>query len=603
MPRNNSGLFGGGGTSEVDAFDGSNFTGKFDNPVLLPSSMYIPKNLGTALDWCRYYYYKIPNYRQVQKRVVRWFITDFEFPATVDESEKEKLSSYLKDILDLPTKMIELGDDWGCYGNGFIRFHYGFTRWLKDTRTGKVKLWSLNQFDQDQVVFNLSTLTYTVPDPLNKNKKVDLPFIDMKDKNRNALKLIIMDPRYIRIVYNELSDSVKYVYKFNPYTVSKIKANNLLVINTTPRYMLEAISKGMDIMFKEGEVFHFKSPVISGISHSDWGLSELMANFGQIYQIMLYLKADEAIARDFITPFRIFSPPPASGSQNDFMQTTDGMLFQEQMSEVISNRRKDPTAIHALPFSVNLQEVGASGKQFTPKELLEYQNDQLLNGCGFPVELYKLSLQTSEVPTALRVFQNSFYFIYNNYNKLVKWVVKKVLDYTKSEQIEVRLQEPQMADNLENINLLTQLVTGGVLPYDAIFKRFGISKPVDEMVKRRKQDAEVEQKSAEAEEEMQRKQQAKDLLQQNAEDASGGDMAGGVGPGGGAMSITDQYQQAANLAQTWLQMPVGQRRQQMATVEQQNITLYALAKQIMEQQRSQMRSEGAQMMKDQNGYQ
>jgi hypothetical protein len=576
------------------------FEGKFDNPVLLPSSMYLPTSLGAALDWCRYYYFKIPNYRQVQKRVVRWFITDFEFPATVDEKEKESMSSYLKDILDLPMKMIEMGDNWGCYGNAFIRFHYGFTRWLKDERGPETKFYSLNQFDQSKIKFNLKDLTYTVPDPTNNyNSVISLPFEDIKDRDRNALKLIIMDPRYIRIVYNELADAVKYVYKFNPYTVSRIKDNNLLVINTTPKYMLEAIAKGYDIIFKEGEVFHFRSPIIAGISHSDWGLSELMANFGQIYQIMLYLKADEAIARDFITPFRIFSPPPSGGSQNDFLQTTDGALFQQSMSEVISNRRKDPSSIHALPFSVQLQEVGASGKQFTPKDLLEYQNDQLLNGCGFPVELYKLSLQTNQIPTALRVFQNSFYFIYNNYNKFVKWVVKKVLDYTKSEQMEVRLQEPQMADNLENINLLSQLVTGGVLPYDAIFKRFGITKPVDEIVKRRKQDMEVDQKSQEAEEEMQRKQQAQDLLQQNS-DTGGSDMSG-LAPGG-QMPVMDKYTQAANLAQTWLQLPIGQRRQQMMTTEQQDIELYALAKQIMEQQRNQMRSEGVQMLKDQNGY-
>lgn len=592
------------GDSMGASIGGEGFTGKFDNPVLLPSSAYYPSNLSAALDWCRYYYFKIPNFRQVQKRVVRWFITDFEFPGDGDEKEKDSLKVYLKDILDLPAKMIEMGDDWGCYGNAFMRFHYPFTRYIKDTRFSNTKFYTLSQFPEDKIKFNLNDLTYTIPDPNTSFKTtVELPFVDVMDRSKNSLKLIKMDPRFIRIIYNELSDSVRYVYKFNAHTIQQIKANNLLVINTTPRYMLEAMSKGCDVIFKEGEVFHFRSPVISGISYSDWGLPELMANFSQIYQIMLYMKSDEAIARDFITPFRLFSMPQQGGPQGDVLQNMDGYIFQDQMSQIIANRRKDPTAIHAVPMAVEYQEFGANGKSFAPKELIEFQNDQLLNGCGFPVELYKLSLQTQQVPTALRIFQNAFWFIYNNYNKFTKWVVKKVQDYSRSAQLEVRLQEPQMADNLENTNLITQLVMGGVLPYDVIFKKFGLNNAVDELVKRKKQDLEVEQKSQEAQDDMQRAQQAQELLQQNLEDSEGQGGDGGAVGGSGGMPVTDKYQQAAQIAQQWLSMPVGQRRVAMTDTKQQDMQLYALAKNIMDEQRSQLQSQGAQMMKEQMGFQ
>lgn len=591
------------GDSMGASLGGQGFTGKFDNPVLLPSSAYYPSNLSAALDWCRYYYFKIPNFRQVQKRVVRWFITDFEFPGDGDEKEKENLRKYLKDVLDLPSKMVEMGDDWGCYGNAFMRFHYPFTRYIKDNRYNSVKLYTLSQFPEDKIKFNLNNLTYSIPDPKNDFKStVELPFVDIVNRDKNAMKLIKMDPRFIRIIYNELSDSVRYVYKFNAHTIQQIKSNNLLVINTTPKYMLEAISKGCDIIFKEGEVFHFRSPVISGISYSDWGLPELMANFSQIYQIMLYMKSDEAIARDFITPFRLFSMPQQGGTQGDVLQNMDGYIFQDQMAQIIANRRKDPTAIHAVPLAVEYQEFGANGKSFAPKELIEFQNDQLLNGCGFPVELYKLSLQTQQVPTALRIMQNSFLFIYNNYNKFTKWVTKKVLDYSRSAQIEIQLQEPQMADNLENMNIITQLVMGGSLPYDVLFKKFGLGDAVESMVKRRKQDLQIEQKTQEAQDDMERARQAQALLQQNLEDSSDAQSAPGAG-GGGAMPITDKYQQAAAMAQQWLSMPVGQRRIAMTDTKNQDMQLYALAKNIMDEQRSQLQSQGAQMMKDEMGYQ
>ena len=579
---------------------GSGFSGKFDNPILLPSSAYYPTTAASAFEYCLYFYHNIPNFRQVQKRVVRYFITDYEFIGDGDEKEREDERRYLRDVLDLEAKMLEMGDDWGCYGNSFMRLHYPFTRYLKDTRFDKLKLYHIEQFPQSKIKFNFNDLTYTVPDPKTQGKTtVNLPFVDFEDRNKEHIKLIRIDPRDIRIVYNELSDTARYIYKFQARVVSQIQQGVLTVVNSTPRYMLEAMQRKCDLEFNDGEVFHFKAPSVSGVSHSCWGLPELIANFRQIYQIFIYMKADEAIARDMITPFRIFSMAPGQGDDN-ILGNMDGLFFQQQASEVIANRRKDPTAIHAMACPVNYQEFGATGKQYAPKDLIEFQNNQLLNGSGFPEELYKGTMQPQGIPSALRMFENNFWFIYNNFNKFVKWVVKKTQAFVKEPPMEVKWAEPQMIDNMENTNLISQMVMSGVLPYDVLFKKFGISDPVKTMMKRKKQDKELEIAEGELTEEMERKQQATEILQASLEEGGG---EGGVGGGmSGSMPVTDLYQQASQLAQQWLSMPVGQRRQNMMQTQASDNQLYLQAKQIMEQQRSQLQSQGAQMMKEQNGY-
>lgn len=577
---------------------GNGYIGKFDNPILLPSSAYYPATLTAAFDYCFYYYHRIPNFRQVQKRLVRYFITDFEFPGDGDEREKEKLRKYLKNILDIEAKMLEMGDDWGCYGNAFMRFHYPFTRVLVDKRGGAIKLYYLSQFPEESIKFDLKSLTYEVPDPrTNGRSRVRLDFEDFEERTKDRMKLIRIDPRDIRIVYNELTDSASYVYKFAPRVRSQIQNNVLLTINTTPKYMLEAISKNCDLAFNEGEIFHFRAPTVSGVSYSCWGLPELMANMGMIYQIFAYMKADEAIARDMITPFRIFSMTPGGGE--DPLHMMDGLFFQQQTSEIIANRRKDPLAIHSLPFPVNYQEFGANGKQYTPKDLLEYQNNQLLNSSGFPVDLYTCTMQVNQLPTALRLFQNNFWFIYNLYNKFLKWVVKKVQDYAREAPIEIQLQEPRFIDDLENTNLLGQLVMGDILPYDAIFKKLGIGDAVSAILRRQRQDAQIETGKTKIKEEVEKKEQAEAILQSNLEtnDGNATAPAGAMG-----MPITDLYTQATALAQQWLSMPVGQRRQEMIRTREENNNLYLLAQQIMDQQRDQLRSQGEQMLKEQNGY-
>ena len=577
--------------------------GRFDNPFMLPSSAYFPKTLTEALDLCRFFYFRIPNYKQVQRRIVRYFITDFEFPGKDgDLDQKEKLKAYLDDVLNLKQKMIEMGDEWGCYGNGFMRVAYPFKRKLIDDRAPQTRFYPIESFEkfeaEGKVKFNLSDLTYTVPDPVkNYQGEATFKFVDEKDNDKNNIRLIIMNPRYVRIQYNSEADKARYLYTFDPKMRSQVKQGIIMVVNTTPRYMLEAIRQEKDIMFKDGEVFHFRSPLISGVSYSGWGLSEIIANYQQCWQLLLYMKADEAVALDYIMPFRLFSMEPQNSS-GDVMQNSDALFFTSQMSQIIAARRKDKFAIHAVPFPVNYQEFGGNGKNYAPKETIEYQNNILLNGCGYFSDLYQGTMNVNIMPTALRLIQNTHYFLYNGYNKMVKWVVKKVLDYSGEDMIEVQMQEPRIADNLENANIKTRLVMDGTLPWDVIGKDLGIGNPVDALVRRVEQDNEVKQRAAEKEEEMQRKQMAQDLLKENLEDPG---MAEGGGAGGGGTPIFDMYQKAVQMAQQWEQLPVGQRRQAMEQLQQQDFQLYSMAKQIMEENRRNMQREGAQMIREQSG--
>jgi hypothetical protein len=66
--------------------------------------------------------------------------------------------------------------------------------------------------------------------------------------------------------------------------------------------------------------------------------------------------------------------------------------------------------------------------------------------------------------------------------------------------------------------------------------------------------------------------------------------------GGGDMNPLDIQNKAAEMAQQWLQMPVGERQKQMAAVRTSNPNLHAMAKQKMEEMRSQAESQGRQAL-------
>ena len=121
-----------------------------------------------------------PQYRRASARVVRHFITDFDYPGEGSAEEKEKLDEYLTYQLKLPQALAEMGDEWACYGNAFYRVHFPFDRYLIDRRHGAE--YALEMFGDD-AEFNLEELEYEIPDPKNPVSGlvdvVNLPVIDI----------------------------------------------------------------------------------------------------------------------------------------------------------------------------------------------------------------------------------------------------------------------------------------------------------------------------------------------------------------------------------------------------------------------------------------
>ena len=218
---------------------------KFDDPFLLPSSEYIPENLTTALDFCLFLYYLNPQYRRASARVVRHFITDFDYPGEGSAEEKEKLDEYLTYQLKLPQALAEMGDEWACYGNAFYRVHFPFDRYLIDRRHGAE--YALEMFGDD-AEFNLEELEYEIPDPKNPKKKIKLPFRDRMSTNKNRIRLRKLNPRQITIKHNLVAGTSNYVYKFENEILNDVKKGVLHVVNGIPLEMLKAIKNENDFM-------------------------------------------------------------------------------------------------------------------------------------------------------------------------------------------------------------------------------------------------------------------------------------------------------------------------------------------------------------------
>lgn len=585
--------------------DGS--SNKFDDPFMLPSSDYVPEDLKSALDFCMFLYYLNPQYRRASQRVIRHFITEFEYPGDGSAEEKDRQDDYLKHNLRLHQAMAEMGDEWSCYGNSFYRIHFPFDRVLVDDRSDKLVEYSLDMFE-GRASFILKEMKYEIPDPRNMKKKIKLPFRDIPAKDKNRIKLRKLDPRDVTIRHNFISGSNSYIYDFPKEVRKDCEDGKLYVVNEVPIAMLKAIKEDQDFLFNADEMFHFKAPTVSGVSNKGWGLPETLANYRSLHQIQVYRKIDEAVGLDYMVPFRIFTPE-AGNNETGVVRNLVLSQWKSQVEKVITNRRKDKFSMHAFPFPLKYQEFGADGKSLAPKDLIEYQTNSMLDAMGYPAELFKGSLTVQQVPTAVRLFENSFMFVHLGLTDFAQWVCKRIARYMEEPYIEVSLQKPSLADNLDRQNVVMQLSSAGEISRKKAYSWLGITDAVDEKKERLEEDAEIQKIQIKQEEDLRREMESGTINQQLDQQAaaqqqqqSGG---GGSPPGGspnpqqaqqGSVNPMDVQGQAQELAQQWAGLPEGERRKSMQQTKATDQTLYSLAKQFLDEMRDGAKSQGVQQM-------
>lgn len=597
---------------------GKSTQAQFEDPFILPSNSFVPQSLDTALDFALMLYYMNARYRRASIRTVAHFITDLDITTTgdgmrgADSSEKDAHYDFLTGQMDLMGALLVMGQEFACFGNSFWRMHFPFKRWLLDPR-GDLQAYSVDIFPNAKYLYK--EMLYEVPDPTAKGPmsarpKIKMPFEDRPDlTSLGAAEIgpVPLDPKRIFILYSHASRKCQYIYRFEDWFVQNIKEGVMHEVNQTPMEMLQAIAHDQDFLFDDDQIFHFKAPTISGLNSKGWGIPETLLNYRELHQLQVYRKMDEQVGLDFMMPFRIFTPALGGASVTDALVNQHLGTWGNKIEQMVHNRRADPFKMHAFPFPMEYTEVGAS-KDLVPKDLIEYQNDALLDAMGYPAELFRSSLQVQQVPTALRLFESSFGFIHTGFQRFVQWVSNRSRSYLGQPLLEVSLQRPSMADDLEARHIYLQLVAGGEISRAKGYRPFGVKDPMQELEERMEEDLRAEKIRRKKEQDYQREVEMESMSthisaqQQAAAEQAAAQQGGAVGGGmpGPQMPAhnpnatpMDTMAEAEQLARQALQVePDSERRRFLQQIAASNPELHMVVKGQMERIRSQGASQG-----------
>jgi hypothetical protein len=350
--------------------------------------------------------------------------------------------------------------------------------------------------------------------------------IDRRAGDSDGIQIKRWSPHEIDILWDPYSNKCSYVWKIPEDYRNSIRQGYLHYLENASWEVIQAVKDGKNLMFDDGVIFHLKEEALAGMRNRGWGISRILTNFRQAWYYQMLQRYNEAIALDYIVPFRVITPAPKGGdpSSGDPVHTINLSSFSARVQQMLRARRSDPARWNVLPFPVNYQALGGDATQLAPKDLIDQGLDTLLKCIGMPVELFNGTLSLQAAPAALRLFEANWSQLPHNMNLFLKHVGEVVARTMSWEPIAIKLQRVTHADDLNRQMAKLQLMQGA-----AISKTTGLASVGLDYEEETKRMLEEERIYAEEQQRMQEEMQQAQQMQAMSQPAN---MIAGMGDTG-----------------------------------------------------------------------
>ena len=561
--------------------------GKFPNPFFDIASEYVPVDLVTIFELCEFMWVTFGTWKSVSQKVASYFVTDVVLSGESD-AERDNIEDFIQDTLKLKTELRQIGEEYLAYGNVFVSVMFPFDRFLE---CPKCKI----RYRDSSIEYDFGGNAEFTAECVKCGYKGAFTPYDMRSPDKDRVKIVRWNPKTIYMKYHQVTGDKEIYWRIPQQLINRVKdRKDKFYIAHTPIKMLRCIMKGYSgggetlFKFNRDGIYHLHENYLSGLPIYGWGIPPILANFKLMYYIQILRRYDEALAFDYIIPFRILYPktgpaPGADGVMNYNMGDVAARLMK-----MVDDRRMDPTTVQIAPFDIGYQMAGGEGRALSPKDSLAFAIDELLNGVGYPAEMYKGSLTLQAAPFALRLFEMTWSTLVDGYNDLTNWIIVKISRHFGWGDVTAKLREVTLADDMERKALLLQAAAGMDISKGTAYRPVGI-----DFIEEQKRVLEEQQAIQQMQQKAMEEQQAQQGL-------SGGSSGGGEGGPGGEAGATpgDIHEQAKQTAQQLLlNTPESLRRGELIKIKHSNPTLHALVIQYMDEMRQEMqRQGGAQMM-------
>jgi hypothetical protein len=380
----------------------------------------------------------------------------------VGREEKQKYLDFLNDTLGIRSVLATVALDYMGYGNSFTSLIIPFRRYLSCKGCGlEAPLRKI--YNNERFGFSWTNFEFNATCP-HCGYAGPWRHIDRRSGEKGDIKVKRWSPHEMDILDDPYSRDRSFIWKIPDNYRNLIRKGHLHHLERAPFEVVKAVKNNMALMFDDDVIYHMREEPLAGMNDRGWGYSKVLVNFTYAWFNQVLWRQTEAVALDYVTPFRTITPQPRAGQGgevNDPVLTINMGGFVARVNQMLRDRRRDPARWNVLPFPIEYQALGGDASQFAPHELLQLGMDTLLNSIGVPVQMYSGDLSMQTAPAALRLFEANWSHLVHHLNRFLNKLCEKISQVMSWEPVTARLQRVTHADDLNRQMAKMQLMMGG----------------------------------------------------------------------------------------------------------------------------------------------
>lgn len=559
-------------------------TGAHPNPMYDYLTGFKPRRIKDLFRWVNFLLGNSPSVFAGVMKFAMHVVTKIDITED-DKTARETWDHILNEQLHVKGMSLQTNVDLTLAGNSFISVYRPFTRFL----VCDVCKEQTNIAQAGEYKFQLKTLKFKYScDKCGQARTGTIH--DVKSADVKRIAVIRWDPRLIDIAYNMISGQSEYYYTIPEDLRYRVTHSDRHTINSLPKEFLVALQKGTKFKFAPDQLYHMKLPSPAGLDQQ-WGLPPLTSALGHFFHTAVLRKGNEAIALEYITPFRVLHPMQQTGGGPADVMINLGR-WREEVEQNIKMWRKDPLHIMMSPTPLSVTTMGGQARSLMTAAEIRDSEDSIIAALGIPREFVYGGLSVRGDALALRMLENQLDTRAEMTNDQLKWIIAQVSEVMGLAPTKAKYIPFRAIDDTEQKTLVLQLnqSTGGDLSKKELYKSFDIDVA--------KMNEDKVQEAVDAARLQLRIQNETQKIQNSATAAA---------QGGGTMGLRYDIQAitaaADQKAQELMQVDEGTRQSELDFLSQNDAVMYACVKDALENYQQSAVQQATQQVQAQGGPQ
>lgn len=544
---------------------------------------FAPRKLKDLFRWVEYLYYNSAHIFAALKKFSEYPITHVQVKAK-EEALKDNWTNVLDKVIKVRNVAIKSGLDLHLYGNSFISVYKPFNRFLVCHRC-KAK----TNIRKTKYSFKYKSLAFSY-NCMGCSQQVQGQIKDEPAATKERINIIRWDPKLMDINYNPITGESKYYYTIPMDLKSKIQKGDTHIINTMPLEFLKALQKETVFEFADGQIYHMKIDPPAGIE-SQWGFPPLTATIKLFFYAAILRKANEAIALEYITPFRVLHPAPISGAADPASQINLAK-WRNELQNNIRKWRRDPLHIMFAPAALGVTLMGGNGRALLTLGEVKEAEDNIIAAMGIPREFLYGGLSFTGSAITLRMLENQLQTYTTHLNDQLVWLIDQTSKILGWASVEAEYTPFKLIDDAQQKQMLLAINQTNQAISTTTILELNDMDIHEERDKRKQEQLDEARMTMALQKEMQQMQNTLAIQAQNEAAMQGGN--------GLAYNPQQVVAKAEEIMSTFAQMDQGMVKSYMSHLSQEDPVMYAVVKDRMATQEQMNKQQAASQIRQQN---